>query len=190
MFSRLACLFLAGVCCLAGASASAHEDAGHQAPPILDCDDPPEQAARVVPPPIANWTQLDCVPAGQVLIQAEDWVWRYPGSFTDRPSVPAWMSADPGVSGEPRYFTSITVRQAGAEEAHRLNQRFVKSMIELPAAAGAAAARERIYVLIAQSNLGEKLEVNFVYRSDQDIWAIPCAPDCRPEQLFHIYRRQ
>jgi len=32
--------------------------------------------------------------------------------------------------------------------------------------------------------------VNFVYRSDLDIWAVPCVPDCRPEQLFHIYRRE
>jgi hypothetical protein len=59
-------------------------------------------------------------------------------------------------------------------------------MIALPASAG----EQRIYVLTAESNLGEKFDVNFVYRSDLDIWAVPCVPDCRPEQLFHIYRRE
>ena len=186
MSARLACLLLAGAWCMAGAAVRAHEDATHEALPILDCDHPPEQAARVVPDPIARWTQLECTPAGQMLVSSEDWVWRFPGSFTDRPFLPAWMSADASVSAEPRYFKSIAAHRAGADEVEQLNQRFAKSMIDLPAAAG---RRQQIYVLSAESNLGEKFEVNFVYRSDHDIWAVPCVPDCRPEQLFHIYRR-
>jgi len=30
--------------------------------------------------------------------------------------------------------------------------------------------------------------VNFVYRSEDDIWGVPCAPECRPEHLFHVFR--
>jgi hypothetical protein len=185
MLVRLACLLAAGIWYAAGTAAHAHEDGGREAPPFLDCDHPPEHAVQAVPEPIARWARLDCTPVGQMLIPSEDWVWRFPGSFTDRPFLPAWMSADPGVSGEPRYFKAIAARQADTSEAQQLSQRFAKSMIELPA----AATQQQIYVLSAESNLGEKFEVNFVYRSDQDIWAVPCVPDCRPEQTFHIYRR-
>ena len=186
MYSGLARTFLAGAFCMVSAAACAHEDASQEPLPFLDCDHPPEHALSVVPEPIARWAQLQCLPAGQMLVPGEDWVWRYPGSFTDRPFLPAWMSAEPGVSGEPRYFKSIAARQAGDDEAERLQRRFAQSMIALPASAG----EQRIYVLTAESNLGEKFDVNFVYRSDLDIWAVPCVPDCRPEQLFHIYRRE
>jgi hypothetical protein len=185
MSAGLTRLFLAGVWCVASAAAWAHEDATGEAIPILDCDHPPEHAVNAVPEPF-HWAQLECTPAGQMLVPAEDWVWRYPGSFTDRPFLPAWMSAEPGVSGEPRYFKSMAARLAGTDEAERLQRRFAQSMIALPASAG----EQRIYVLTAESNLGEKFDVNFVYRSDLDIWAVPCVPDCRPEQLFHIYRRE
>ena len=188
MSAGLTRLFLAGVWCVASAAAWAHEDATREAIPILDCDHPPEHAVNAVPEPF-HWAQLECTPAGQMLVPAEDWVWRYPGSFTERPFVPAWMSADAGVSAGPRYFKTMSARLAGADEMRELKQRFVRSAIELPAPRVQTDPPERIYVLAAESNLGEKLEVNFVYRSDQDIWAVPCAPACAPEQLFHIYRR-
>lgn len=189
MYSGLARTFLAGAFCMVSAAACAHEDATHEPLPFLDCDHPPEHALSIVPEPIARWSQLQCLPSGQMLVPGEDWVWRYPGSFTDRPFVPAWMSADPGVSAGPRYFKTMSVRLAGADEMRELKQRFVRSAIEVPAPRVQTDPPERIYVLAAESNLGEKLEVNFVYRSDQDIWAVPCAPACAPEQLFHIYRR-
>ena len=185
MSARLVRLLLAGAWCSLSVAAWAHEDSTHEALPFLDCDHPPEHAVLTLPAPVASWAQLDCTPAGQMLVPSADWIWRYPGSFTDRPFLPAWMSADASVSAEPRYFKSIVTRQASTDEARQLERRFASSKIDLPAAAG----QQRIYVLTAQSNLDETFEVSFVYRSDQDIWAVPCAPDCRPEQLFHIYRR-
>jgi hypothetical protein len=174
---------------LSWAGAYAHDAGEHDAPAILDCEDPPAQALRVIPEPLGRWTQIECTPVGQMLVQSEDWIWRYPGSFTDRPFLPAWMSADPHVSPNPRYFKSLDVRQAQSEEARALRERIAKSAIDLPAAKPDGTA-ERVYVVVAETNFGEKLEVNFMYRSDQDIWAVPCAPECRPEQVFHIYRRQ
>jgi hypothetical protein len=189
MHARLARAFLAGAFCMVSAAACAHEDATQEPLPFLDCDHPPEHALNSVPEPVARWAQLQCIPAGQMLVPGDDWVWRYPGSFTDRPFVPAWMSADASASAGPRYFQAMNVRQAGADEMRELKQRFARSAIELPAPRAQTAAPERIYVLAAESNLGEKLEVHFVYRSDEDIWAVPCARVCAPEQLFHIYRR-
>lgn len=189
MYSSLVRGLLAAALCMASTVACAHEDANQEPIPFLDCDHPPEHAASIVPEPIARWAQLQCIPAGQMLVAGEDWVWRYPGSFTDRPFVPAWMSADASASAGPRYFKAMSVRQAGEDEMRVLKQRFTKSAIEVPAPRAPTDEPERIYVLAAESNLGEKLEVNFVYRSDRDIWAVPCAPACAPEQLFHIYRR-
>jgi hypothetical protein len=189
MFLRMAGLSLAAVLWLSCAGANAHDAGEQDSPAILDCDDPPQHAVRVIPEPLARWTQIECTPVGQMLVQSEDWIWRYPGSFTDRPFLPAWMSADPHVSPNPRYFKSLDVRQAQSEEARALRERIAKSAIDLPAAKPDGTA-ERVYVVVAETNFGEKLEVNFMYRSDQDIWAVPCAPECRPEQVFHIYRRQ
>jgi len=186
MSGHLAALLLAAAWYTAGIAVWADEAAPQEAAPFVDCDHPPTHAARAVPEPIARWAQLECTPAGQILVPSEDWAWRFPGSFTDRPFVPAWMSAAESVSAEPRFFRSIAARQAGAEEAQLLAQRFASSNINLPPHAG----QQQIYILSAESNLGEKFEVNFVYRSDQDIWAVPCAPDCLSEQLFHIYRRE
>ncbi len=185
MSLSLSRLLAAGVFSMAAANVCAHEDATREPLAILDCEHPPEHAMRTIPEPVARWAQLQCTPAGQMLVASEDWMWRYPGSFTDRPFLPAWMSADAAVSPEPRYFKVMTARQAESAEASALEKRFLKSMIELPRSNDA----QRIFVFTAQSNLGETFEVNFVYRSDRDIWAVPCAPECRPEQLFHIYRR-
>lgn len=189
MYSSLARGLLAAALCIASTVACAHEDATHEPLPFLDCDHPPEHALSKVPEPVARWARLQCIPAGQMLVPGEDWVWRYPGSFTDRPFVPAWMSADDTVSAGPRYFKTMSVRQAGTDEVRELKQRLAKSAIEVPAPRSQTDQPERIYVLAAESNVGERLEVNFVYRSDQDIWAVPCAPACAPEHLFHIYRR-
>jgi hypothetical protein len=172
----------------AGVSAYAH-DAGDQEPmPFLDCDHPPAHAMRTLHEPIARWTAIECTPAGQMLVSSEDWIWRYPGSFTDRPFLPAWMTADPTRSPDPRYFEALEVRELPSEQLPAFYARIAQSAIELPSAKTPAPS-ERLYHFVGRTNFDETMEVNFLYRSDSDIWAIPCAPDCRPEQVFHIYRR-
>jgi hypothetical protein len=44
--------------------------------------------------------------------------------------------------------------------------------------------------LIAVNDLGQKLALHVVYRSDDDMWGVVCAPDCRPEYVFMLYRRE
>lgn len=180
-------LLAAGWLCIAG-PVLAHEDSTRESAPFLDCNQPPASALKNVPDPLAHWSRLECTPAGQMLVAGDDWFWRYPASFTERPFLPAWMTADPTRSPDPRFFKSIKMREGSADDLGGLKQRMKKSAIDLPAPEKGAGP-ERLYVMAAESNHGEGFEVNFIYRSDDDIWAITCAPDCAPEHVFKIYRR-
>jgi hypothetical protein len=179
----------AGLLPLVFAAAHAHDAGERDAMPFLDCENPPAHAMLTLPEPIARWTAIQCTPAGQMLIQSADWIWRYPGSFTDRPFLPARMTADPSISPEPRYFQTLEVRELPAAQLPAFRARIAQSAIDLPAATDATQP-ERLYHVVGKTNHDEAMEVNFLYRSDSDIWAIPCAPECRPEQVFHIYRRE
>jgi hypothetical protein len=180
-------LLAAGWLCIAG-PVLAHEESSPEPSPYMDCSQPAAGTFKGVPDPLAQWSRLECTPIGQMLVAHEDWIWRYPASFTDRPFVPAWLTADPTRSPDPRVFKSIKLRQGTADDLGSLKQRLQKTSIDLPAP-DKGAGPERLYVVVAESNFGEAFEVNFIYRSDDDIWAITCAPACAPEQVFKIYRR-
>jgi hypothetical protein len=42
------------------------------------------------------------------------------------------------------------------------------------------------YTLVARNDLGGEFKLHVIYRSDQDLWAVFCMPDCRPENTFMI----
>jgi hypothetical protein len=187
----LAAAGLAAFCAQSGA----HESGEAQRPPIyMDCEHVPEAAVSVLPDPVEAWTALDCRPLGQLLVQKEGWVWRYPGSWTEQVLLPAWIaSASNGNAGTgARYFKSMAVEKREGAAAEALLTRFAREVVSYQFLAQRAdqAAPAVVYTLVAQNDLGDELHVNFLYRSDADIWAVTCAPECRPENVFKVYRRQ
>lgn len=164
----------------------AHQGEAADELPAMDCDHPPSRAVGVLPEPVAQWTRLDCGLAGQLLMQGEGWVWHYPASWTDQVRIPAWLASHDG-SG-PRYFVSLSVQEHSGTAAARMDEQFARTLPNYRSQADEASKPTKALTLAAENDLGHKLQVNFVYRSDDDIWGVACAPDCNPEHVFHVYR--
>ena len=190
MFAKLIAALLAAAtwCVAAGAWANSENDAAPRGL-ALDCEHLPGSALKRLPPPFDTWARLDCLPSGQLLAPARNWVWRYPASFTTPVFVPAW-TPDPSAAAEGgRYFTSAEVAVARGEQAIALNRRLAG---EVEVYAGMTEGRpdpSAVYTLMAENDLGQSFEVHFLYRSDQDVWGIVCAPKCRSEFSFLVSSR-
>ncbi len=172
-------------------SAGAHSEEGHpESARMLDCDHPPADALTRLPAPLDQWAHVECMAAGQFLMQGKDWLWRYPGSFTAQVRVPAWSAdlSEAAVGG--RYFKRADVTAGSADDAAKLHDRFSRELELYAALTADKPPLTRAYTLRALNDLGQPLEVFFLYRSDRDIWAIVCAPDCRPEATFLIESRR
>jgi hypothetical protein len=186
-------LLVAAACLIVCASVRAHQDdAGEGSPPTMDCEHPPKEAVRVLPEPVGEWAQLDCRSSGQILVQKEGWVWRYPGSWTEQVYVPAWMAGDSAAVGGGRYFKAASVVRLEGAAAARLHDRFAKELIAYEVHAGGEDRPKPsvVYTLLAVNDLGYPMQLSFLYRSDADIWGVACSGQCKSENVFHIYRRQ
>ncbi|HEU5282993.1 MAG TPA: hypothetical protein VFU53_04220 [Burkholderiales bacterium] len=152
----------------------------------LDCEHLPEKALTGLPAPFDTWAKLDCLPAGQLLAQPRDWVWRYPASFTTPVFVPAWTADPSAVAASAVYFTEAEVAVARGEEALALDRRFARELELYRTMTAERPAPSAVHTLIAKNDLGEELRMHFVVRSPQDVWGIVCAPDCRPDHSFLV----
>jgi hypothetical protein len=45
-----------------------------------------------------------------------------------------------------------------------------------------------VYTLVAVNDLGYRVQLDFLYRSDADIWGVACSGECKSENVFHVYR--
>jgi len=186
-------LLAAAGCAIAFPAALAHqEDVAQDVPALMDCDHQPRQAVRELPEPVRAWTDLDCRALGQLLVQKDGWVWRYPASWTDQVLVPAWTASAEETDGGAHYFKAVAVETRDGEQAAQLHERFVRELAtyRMHAAHADKPIPSIVYTLVAENDLGHRLRINFLYRSDVDIWAVTCAPECRPETVFHVYRRE
>jgi len=186
-------LLVAASCLIVLAPTWAHQDdAVESVPPIMDCDHPPKEAVSALPEPVGQWAQLDCRPSGQLLIQGQGWVWRYPGSWTDQVYVPAWMTGDSSAEGGGRYFKTASVVRLEGADAARLHDRFARELIahEVHAGGEGKPKPSTVYTVVAVNDLGHQVQLNFLYRSDADIWGVACSGECKSENVFHVYRSQ
>lgn len=190
MFAKFVTAALAAVACALCAAASGHSDKD-EAPrgQVLDCDHLPEQAITRLPVPLDTWARLDCLPAGQLLAAGNDWIWRYPASFTTPVFVPAWTSEPAAAAAQVRYFTAANVTVARGDQAAALSRRFATEVEVYGGMTEGRPEPSAVYTLVAENDLGQVFEVHFLYRSNQDMWAIVCAPDCRSEYTFLVSSR-
>jgi hypothetical protein len=189
MPGKFTAVALAATCAIA-LPASAHSDRDEvPRPQALDCEHLPAEALTALPAPFDNWARLDCLPAGQLLAQAHDWIWRYPASFTTPVFVPAWTADPSAVAAGARYFTAAEVAVAHGDEALALHRRFAQELEVYRAVTAERPAPSAVHTLIARNDLDQELRLHFVYRSPQDVWGIVCAPDCRSEYSFLVSSR-
>ncbi|MCW5622182.1 MAG: hypothetical protein KIS79_13835 [Burkholderiales bacterium] len=173
------------------AFAQAHPDADADAPEVIDCRRPPADAVTELPAPLNRWARLECQPSSQFLVQSADWSWRYPASFTTPVLIPAWTPDPARAAVEAHYFVAAQLDRMTDQQAQALHERLAREVAVYGAMTGTpeqSPVRE-VYALRAQNNHGEHFDVYFMYRSEQDVWGLVCAPQCKSEFSFLMSAR-
>lgn len=177
--------------CLFAASAMAHNEGGHDDDAdmegFIDCTKPPADALKALPEPLAQWASLECLPIGHKLVQGEQWLWRYPGSWTTRPEVPALAPEASRQQAVAKYFTALRVESLATDDVTAMHDRLSKesSMYRFYFETRPAHA----YRIAARNNLGHDFEIFVPVETDAKLWGFPCVPACRPEYAFMMERR-
>ena len=176
MTFRVVLLFL----CCGAAYALAHSEGEQPAAVLLDCDHPPQSLVSTLPEVVAGVASIECNPSAQTIVAHDGWNWRYPGSYFDRPIIPAYAPMDSRPIGGARYFTEFKATELGAADARKRHESFSKN---LPTYRETAPPL-RLVKLVAHNDLGHELNAYFGFRADGDGWVVLCAPACAPEYLF------
>ena len=171
----------------AAAVSQAHQEGdGRSGPEPLDCEHPPADAVTGLPEAIQPFAELACAPNGQLIVAREDWVWRYPASYFDRPFVAAYSPMESRTEPGARYFTSLVVEELTGEAARKQNEALGKTLPNYRPEAPA----NSVLRMIATNELGHRFDVYFPMTDANRGWGAICAPQCAPEMLFMIYRNE
>ena len=164
--------------------AFARSEAEAPAPDILDCEHPPRKLVHVLPEQLAKAATVICTPSAQMIVAGEGWAWRFPGSYFDRPSIPAYSPLESRPQAGGRYFTGFKATELSGAEIKKLHDTFVKTLVTYPDAQPPA----RIVKLVARNDQGHPMDAYFGFRSQSEGWVALCAPACAPEYFFLIKR--
>jgi hypothetical protein len=178
--SRLPLLFL-----VAAVQAFAYADAEVAVDGILDCEHPPKGLVRTLPEQLSAAASVLCTPSAQMIVAREGWAWRFPGSFFDRPSIPAFAPKESRAEAGGRYFIGFDATDLSAGEIGKLHEMLSKTLVTYTDAAAPA----RVVRLVARNDKGHPMHAYFGFKSDTDGWVALCAPDCAPEFFFLINRQ-
>jgi hypothetical protein len=163
----------------------AHAEAEAPAGAILDCEHPPANLIHALPEQVAMAATVICTPSAQMIVASEGWSWRFPGSYFDRPSIPAYSPIESRSQAGGRYFTGFKATELSAGEIRKLHESFVKTLVTYPD----ASPPTRIVKLAARNDQGRPMDAYFGFRSPSEGWVALCAPDCAPEFFFLINRQ-
>ena len=165
--------------------AFAHSDSNAPSDGALDCERPPKNMAQVLPKKIADIASIVCTPSAQVIVAQEGWVWRFPGSFFDRPSIPAFSPIESRPNAGGRYFVGFSVNELSGADMKKLHENFTRTL----ATYAGTAPPERIVKLVARNDHGHSMDAYFGFNSRNQGWVALCAPDCAPEMFFLTNRQ-
>lgn len=184
MLARICILIAAGLACSVALAHPESEGAAHHAG--IDCEHPAPGVVTELPAEIASIAYLQCTPAMQMIVANEGWSWRYPGSFFDRPFIPAYAPEASHGTGGARYFAAFATRDLSAEEVRERHDLFARTLPNYRQDAVPA----RILMLEAKNDLGHEIDAYFGFRSGDSGWVVMCAPQCAPENMFLIQKIQ
>jgi len=163
----------------------AHSEGEAPAGSILDCEHPPKNLTHALPEQVAMAATVVCMPSAQMIVANDGWSWRFPGSYFDRPSIPAYSPVESRSQAGGRYFTGFNATELSAGEIRKLHETFIKTLATYPDALPPA----RIVKLVARNDQGHPMDAYFGFRSASEGWVALCAPDCAPEFFFLINRQ-
>lgn len=171
---------------VASTLALAHSESAGSSDGFLDCEHPPKNIARKLPKDIAVTATIVCTPGAQLISANDGWTWRFPASYFDRPSIPAYAPVLSRGQASGRYFTGFKASPLSKVEIDRLHARFTGSL----ATYADRKSPERVVMLTAKNDLGHSVQAYFGFDSKDDGWVAVCTPDCAPEYFFLINRQQ
>jgi hypothetical protein len=160
--------------------AFAHSESSVPTDGILDCEHPPENMAAALPKAMSSTATILCTPSAQMIVAQEGWAWRFPGSFFDRPSIPAYSPVESRPIAGGRYFIDFKVNELTRAEIKKLHETFTKALVTYTATAPPV----RIFKLVARNDQGHSLDAYFGFQSSNEGWVALCAPGCEPEMFF------
>lgn len=164
--------------------ASAHSETQPPAAGILDCEHPPENLTHALPEQVAMAATVICTPSAQMIVAGNGWVWRFPGSFFDRPSIPAYSPVESRPEAGGRYFIGFKATELSAGEIRKLHETFARTLATYTDPSPPA----RIVKLVARNDQDRPMDAYFGFRSMSEGWVAVCAPDCVSEFFFLINR--
>ncbi|HEX4986370.1 MAG TPA: hypothetical protein VFV71_09940 [Burkholderiales bacterium] len=164
---------------------AAHKGDEAAAAGVIDCEHPPAKLARRLPAAVAGPAILVCTPAVQLITAHEGWTWRFPGSYFDRPSIPAYAPLESRGNAGGRYFTGFKADELASTEVAKLHEKFSKTLVTYVQSPPPA----RVVRLVATNDEGHSLQAYFGFQSKDEGWVALCAPTCEPEFFFLIARR-
>jgi len=147
---------------------------------LLDCEHPPKDLAKTLPNQLASAATILCTPSAQMIVAPDGWVWRFPGSFFDRPSIPAFAPVESRSNAGGRYFTGFKAADLSDGEIKSLHERLATTLVTYTD----AAPPDRIIKLVARNDQGYPMDAYFGFKSGSEGWVALCAPDCVPEFFF------
>jgi hypothetical protein len=146
---------------------------------LIDCENPPAKLKNTLPAKIGEVASIDCTPTAQSIVAKEGWTWRFPGSYFDRPSIPAYSPIESRPNPAGRYFVRFKERELKPAEIAERHQAFRKL-----ATYTESAPPKQLIKLIATNDQGQNMDAYFGFVSAKRGWVILCAPECAPEFLF------
>jgi hypothetical protein len=159
-----------------------------EGPPQMDCEHPPQDAVREAPDELREWIALDCVFDGTSIVAPAEWIWRYPGSFFNQPTVTAGMAEMTERRHDgPWYFKRVEKIKLSEEARAALHQQLAK---DIPLYGDFIQKLHALVQVNTVNNYDEVMTLNLAFDSSGHVMGVPCTTSCRPEHAFYMERRK
>jgi hypothetical protein len=173
---------------LSSGLAIAHVDGeveGEVGEKLIDCEHPPANLKTAVPQVISSVAAIACTPVAQRIHAARGWTWRYPANFFQVPSIPAFSPLESRNEPAGRFFTGFDIVELDAAQLNERHQWFAQNVVTYPG----SQVPTKIIKLVASNDLGHSFDAFFGFRTDKEGWVVLCAPECAPEFVFLMQKR-
>ncbi len=156
----------------------AHSDANQADDDEAECEN---HLAESFPELLRPYAKLEC---DQFIVNPPEWQWRYPGSYFDRPYIPAFAPKPKKLVGGMRLYKELHAEEVSAAQIAELHE----SKFSKIRSYKQAQPPQRLVHLKATNDLGDSMDVWFGLHSETKGWVSMCAPVCAPEYFFLIER--
>ncbi len=168
------------------AFAQAHQGEAEAPSTVYDCEHPPADAAEEIPGILGVAGRMFCLTAGPAIHPDGSWTWRYTGSFFDVPTIPGYAHVDSASMLPPFYFTGFSLQAFSGEEAAQRSEELAMQ-VETYRPAGPIG---RMEIIDAVNNYGRSIRIHVAMESENNGWVLVCTPNCQPNYVILIAKRQ